>query len=151
MTAFKAAAIALVTSVMMTALSAQLPHRTATRAWAQADSSATLSSDAAGDGVAPAWRTITMPVGTILTSKSNGEPQVELSPDQKLATAYALCVYSELNAVLQRTIRDELRNAPMPVETSQDCKAVEVAYERSHEHQRDADRAFIEEVARSLK
>lgn len=93
--------------------------------------------------------TVTVAPGIQLSRTIPGA--VELSPDQKLATAYALCAISALDALLQTAINEILHSAPLGEETTPDCRAVMVAYERGHDHQSDADRAFIEEVARSLK
>jgi hypothetical protein len=90
-------------------------------------------------------------IATMALASTAAWAQTDLSPDQKLARAYALCAKSSLDGLLQAAIHNALPDAPLPVPGSLACHAIMTAYEQSHEHQSEADRAFIEEVARGLK
>ncbi len=122
----------------------------ATGAWAQnppALSALTCDNDHPC-GLGPS---VTAGEGVELVNKGSVPLRVDLSPDQKLARAYAMCTKSAIDSMTQGVVHEMLPNAPLPQEASQACRAIMVSYEQSHEHQSDADRAFIEEVARGLK
>ena len=103
---------------------------TAIGAWAQAN--VTLSGDVTITS-SPS-EIVTTGEGVAIVNKGSVPIRVDLSPDQKLARAFALCA---------GRIGVSLPAGP--------CEKILVAWEKENSTDIAADRAFIEEVARGLK